>query len=72
MPLANGFLNKNQFKKEFFYKMEVGFNKNLSLFQINEHPKPKKMFNSNYPFFTGSSKVMIKHFEKYSSYIKKN
>ena len=42
MPLANGFLKKNQFKNEFFYKMEVGFNKNLSLFQINEHPKPKK------------------------------
>ena len=70
MPLANGFLKKNQFKNEFFYKMEVGFNKNLSLFQINEHPKPRKMFNLNYPFFTGSSKVMINHFKKYSSYIK--
>ena len=71
MPLANGFLKKGQFKKEFFYTMEAGFNKDLSLFQINDHPKPKKIFNSNYPFFTGSSKFMIKHFRSYSNFIKK-
>ena len=71
MPLANGFLKKNQFKNEFFYELEVGFNKNLSLFQINEHPKPSKMFNVNYPFFTGSSIVMIKHFKKYANFVKK-
>tara|TARA_B100001063_G_scaffold233853_1_gene250569 strand:- start:1347 stop:2543 length:1197 start_codon:yes stop_codon:yes gene_type:complete len=71
MPLANGFLKKNQFKEEFFYSMEAGFNKELSLFQINDHPKPKKIFNSNYPFFTGSSKFMIKHFKNYSNFIKK-
>ena len=29
------------------------------------------MFNQNYPFFTGSSKEMIKHFKKYSNWIKK-
>ena len=45
MPLANGFLNENEFKTEYFYKMEVGFSEDLSLFQINEHPEPKKMFN---------------------------
>ena len=30
------------------------------------------MFNTNYPFFTGSSEVMKKHFQKYSDFIKKN
>ena len=25
MPMANGFLKKKDFKKEFFYKLEVGF-----------------------------------------------
>ena len=52
--------------------MEVGFSKDISLFQLNDHPKPKLMFNKNYPFFTGSSQGMIKHFKEYSSWIKKN
>ncbi len=72
MPIANGFLKKENFKNEFFFKMEVGFSKEVSLFQLNEHPKPKKMFNKNYPFFTGSSKGMINHFKEYSNWIKKN
>ena len=72
MPIANGFLYQRNFKKEFFFDLEVGFSKKLSLFQINDHPKPEQMFNSNYPFYTGSSKGMVKHFEEYSKWIKKN
>ena len=72
MPIANGFLKKKDFKKEYFFKMEVGFSEDLSLFQLNDHPKPKLMFNKNYPFFTGSSKGMVKHFKEYSNWIKKN
>tara|TARA_B110000459_G_scaffold197756_1_gene241616 strand:- start:1060 stop:2256 length:1197 start_codon:yes stop_codon:yes gene_type:complete len=71
MPIANGFLKKKYFKKEFLFKMEVGFSKDISLFQLNEHPKPTLMFNKNYPFFTSSSKYMIKHFRDYSKWIKK-
>ena len=52
--------------------MEVGFSKKLSLFQINEHPKPEQMFNKTYPFFTGSSLSMIKHFKSYADWIIKN
>ena len=72
MPIANGFLKDKNFKKEFFFEMEVGFSKDVSLFQLNNHPKPKLMFNKNYPFFTGSSKGMVSHFKKYSNWIKKN
>ncbi len=72
MPIANGFLRKKQFKSEFFFNLEVGFSKSISLFQLNEHPKPKQMFNNNYPFFTGGSKGMIQHFKKYSQWVKKN
>ena len=71
MPIANGFLKKKYFKKEFHFKMEVGFSKKLSLFQLNDHPSPKLMFNDNYPFFTSSSKYMINHFKEFSSWIKK-
>jgi methylation protein EvaC len=71
MPIANGFLKKSQFKKEFFFNMEVGFSKEISLFQLNNHPAPKQMFNKNYPFFTSSSKGMVKHFRSYANWIKK-
>ena len=64
MPSANGCLDKKDCSNEFFFNMEVGFNEELSLFQLNDHTKPKLMFNINYPFFTGSSKVMINHFKK--------
>ena len=71
MPIANGFLKKDYFKKEFLFNMEVGFSKEISLFQLNDHPKPKLMFNKDYPFFTSSSKYMIKHFKNYSNWVKK-
>ena len=71
MPIANGFLKKEYFKKEFLFNMEVGFSKEISLFQLNDHPKPKLMFNKNYPFFTSSSKYMINHFKEYSAWVKK-
>ena len=50
--------------------MEVGFSDEVSLFQLNNHPKPEAMFNTNYPFFTSSSEYMIKHFKNYSEYVK--
>ena len=71
MPIANGFLKKNEFKNEYFYNLEVGFSKDVSLFQLNSHPRPKQMFNKNYPFFTGSSKGMTSHFKNYANWIKK-
>ncbi len=72
MPVANGFLKKRQFKKEYFFSLKVAFCKSLNLVQLVSHPQPKKMFNKNYPFYTSSSKSMIKHFKVYSNWIKKN
>ena len=71
MPIANAFLEKKDFKKEFFFNLEVGFSEKICLFQLNDHPKPKQMFNSRYPFFTSSSTQMIKHFKNYADWIKK-
>ena len=72
MPIANGFVEKENFNKEFYFEMEVGFNEELSLFQLNDHPKPEKMFNKSYPFFTGSSEYMKIHFKDYANFVKKN
>lgn len=71
MPMANGFLKKKDFKKEFFYNLEVGFNNKNFLFQVNDHPKPPKIFNNYYPFFTNKSKFMVKHFKNYFKWVKK-
>jgi len=72
MPIANGFLEKKDFNKEYYFNMEVGFSEDISLFQLNEHPKPEQMFNDKYPFFSGSSEYMKNHFSNYANYIKKN
>ena len=41
MPAANGFLEKKDFKSEFFYEMEIGFSKKISLFQLNKFEQLK-------------------------------
>jgi len=72
MPIANGFLKKNEFDQEFFFNMEIGFSEKCSLFQLKDHPTPEQMFNNKYPFFTGSSEAMKLHFQNYANFLKKN
>ena len=72
MPMANGFFEKKEFKKEFFYNLKVGFNKNNYLFQVDNHPKSTQIFNNKYPFFTEKSKYMVKHFKNFFIWLKKN
>ena len=72
MPMANGFLSKKDFKKEFFYNLEVGFNKKNYLFQVGNHPKSTKIFNDRYPFFTHKSKFMVNHFKNFFNWLHKN
>jgi len=71
MPMANGFLDKKNFKKEFFYKLDVGFCKKNYLFQVNDHPKSPHIFNNNYPFYTNKSIYMVRHFNDYFKWVKK-
>ena len=71
MPIANGFLDKKNFDKEFFFNLSASFSRKVSLLQLNDFPKPSQMFNDNYPFYTSSSKFMINHFKEYSKFVKK-
>ena len=71
MPMANSFLKQKNFNKEFFYNLEVGFNSKNYLFQVNEHPKSKSLFNDQYPFYTSKSNYMVNHFKKYFKFVKK-
>jgi len=68
MPLANSFKKEPQ-KNEFSFPLIAAICNSCWLFQIIEQPKPELMFNENYPFFTGLSKYMNIHFEKYSKFV---
>ena len=63
MPIANGFLKKEKFDKEFFFEMEVGFSESISLFQLKDHPSPEQMFNERYKIWLAKMiKKGTKHF----------
>ena len=69
MPIANGFLNPEDFATEYFYELKPVFCENCLTFQIAEQPDPKKMFHSNYAFFSRTSTHMVNHFRSYSDWI---
>jgi len=71
MPAANGFLEKKDFKNEFFYEMEVGFSDKISLLQLNKFTNPENIHNERYPFYTSSSENMKLHFKKYATWLQK-
>ena len=64
MPIANSFIKKKQFKKQFFYKMDAGFCSNCFTFQLIKVPKAKMMFNKNYAYLASTSNVMKNHWSK--------
>ena len=72
MPIANGFLNETEFDNEYFFRMETAFCIQCKTFQLLNQPDATQMFHDNYAFFSGTSKYMEFHFEKYYNYIVDN
>jgi methylation protein EvaC len=64
MPMANAFLTKAQFPKEYFFELAVAHCPSCKMFQLINQPDPKMMFHEEYAFFSGTSKKMAQHFEK--------
>ena len=69
MPIANGFLKKEKFNSEYFFDMQVALCDNCKMFQLINQPEPKQMFNENYAFFSGTSKLMVNHFKDFSNHV---
>ena len=69
MPIANGFLSKDQFKDEYFFEMEVAFAEKSMMFQLVNQPEPQQMFNEHYAFFSGTSKLMGIHFQNFANHV---
>ncbi|MFH1798614.1 MAG: class I SAM-dependent methyltransferase [Candidatus Omnitrophota bacterium] len=67
MPIANGFLFKKQFEDEYFFEMETAFCPNCFMFQLVNQPDREQMFNENYAFFSGTSRMMGEHFEQFAN-----
>ena len=72
MPIANGFLSEEKFKDEYFFEMEVAFCNHCKMFQLLNQPEPQQMFNENYAFFSGTSKLMATHFEEFANHVIKD
>lgn len=72
MPIANGFLNKDYFVKEYYFHMQVAHCNNCNMVQLIDTPERELMFNENYAFFSGTSQAMKAHFKNFAEDVKKN
>lgn len=66
-PIANGFLNPDQFSQEYFFELEVAFCKLCCMVQLVNQPDREKMFHENYAFFSSTSRHMADHFEDFAN-----
>jgi methylation protein EvaC len=69
MPLANGFLTREQFEDEYFFELRVAHCSKCNMVQLMEQPEREKMFNDHYAFYSGTSKVMAEHFESFANHL---
>ena len=62
-PIANGFLNKDEFDNEFFFDLKVVFDDKTKLVSLKEFVQPEMMFNENYAYHASMSETMKQHFK---------
>jgi len=66
MPIANGFLNPDQFDREYFFNLRVGFCEKCKMVQLIEQPDREMMFHDEYAFFSSTSQRMAVHFKEFA------
>ena len=69
MPIANGFLTKDQIATEYFFNLETAFCSKCGMFQLMEQPDARQMFHENYAFFSSQSRYMQMHFKAYAELV---
>ncbi len=70
MTLANAFLRPDKLSGEFFFDLTACFCSSCCMVQLLDQPPREKMFHSEYPFFTGSSKKMTEHFRDFAQSVR--
>jgi methylation protein EvaC len=72
MPIANGFLAADQFPREFFFELKVGFCASCSMVQLTELVDEERLFHKDYPFFSSTSRRMGDHFGQFAEFVARN
>ena len=62
-PIANKFLNKDEFNDEFFFNLKATFDEETKLVSLSEFVKPEMMFNESYTYHASMSETMKNHFK---------
>lgn len=68
MPIANGFLDKADFGREFFFELKAAFCPDCEMAQLGELVDEAKLFHGAYPFYSSTSKRMAAHFKTLSEW----
>jgi methylation protein EvaC len=71
MPIANGFLTREQIPNEYFFDLQVGFCHSCTMVQLTEQVDREKMFHSEYAFFSSTSTRMAEHFREFAADVMK-
>ena len=69
-PIANAFVNEEDFNGEFFFNLKVCWNEETKLVSIKNFVEPEKIFNEDYPYNTSNSFPMIQHFKDTANMLK--
>ena len=69
-PIANAFVNEEDFNDEFFFDLKVCWNEETKLVSIKNFVEPEKIFNEDYPYNTSNSFPMIEHFKDTANMLK--
>lgn len=65
-PIANAFLRPDQVAGEFFFELTVGRCDACGMVQLGSLVDERKLFHEEYAFFSGTSKGMASHFERFA------
>lgn len=68
-PMANAFLEPEDFDSEFFYRLAVGVCRACTLVQLIDEVPNDRMFHKEYPYRTSTSSVMRAHFEQAAQWL---
>ncbi len=72
-PLSNGYLSfEDLSKSEVYLPLRLMVCEKCFLVQTEDYSAPSNIFNSNYAYFSSTSKSWLKHAEDYFQLIKKN
>ena len=70
-PIANGFIEGEPPKDEFFFDLTVVFDDETKLVSLGNFVKPELMFNDSYVYTSSMSKTMRTHFKESAVLFKK-